>query len=101
MFLRDGRVQQYSLLVAIGQILQIEELTELRLEQAQAKYHVSPGLVTIDELILRSPNVRLSASGTITFDGKLKLDSQLAINEKIRGQLFGRSEERRVGKESR
>jgi len=87
-FLRDGRVQQYSLLVAIGQILQIEELTELRLEQAQAKYHVSPGLVTIDELILRSPNVRLSASGTITFDGKLKLDSQLAINEKIRGQLF-------------
>src|SRR5205823_5290175 len=87
-FLRDGRVQQYSLLVAIGQILQIEELTELRLEQAQAKYHVNPGLVTIDELILRSPNVRLSASGTITFDGRLKLDSQLAINEKIRGQLF-------------
>jgi type II secretion system protein N len=87
-FLRDGRVQQYSLLVAIGQILQIEELTELRLEQAQAKYHVSPGLVTIDELILRSPNIRLSASGTVTFDGKLKLDSQLAINEKIRGQLF-------------
>ncbi len=87
-FLRDGRVQQYSLLVAIGQILQIEELTELRLEQAQAKYHISPGLVTIDELILRSPNIRLSASGTVTFDGKLKLDSQLAINEKIRGQLF-------------
>jgi type II secretion system protein N len=87
-FLRDGRVRQYSLLVAIGQILQIEELTELRLEQAQAKYHVSPGLVTVDELILRSPNVRLSASGTITFDGKLKLDSQLAINEKLRGQLF-------------
>ena len=87
-FLRDGRVRQYSLLVAIGQILQIEELTELRLEQAGAKYHISPGLVTIDELILRSPNMRLSASGTVTFDGKLKLDSQLAINEKIRGQLF-------------
>ncbi len=87
-FLRDGKVQQYSLLVAIGQILQIEELTELRLEQAEAKYHISPGLVTIDELILRSPNMRLSASGWVTFDGKLKLDSQLAINEKIRGQLF-------------
>jgi AsmA-like protein len=87
-FLRDGRVQQYSLLVAIGQILQIEELTELRLDQAQAKYHINPGFVTIDELILRSPNIRLSASGTVAFDGKLKLDSQLAINEKIRGQLF-------------
>ena len=87
-FLRDGRVQEYSLLVAIGQILQIEELTQLRLEQAEAKYHISPGLVTIDELILRSPNMRLSATGTVTFDGKLKLDSQLAINEKIRAQLF-------------
>jgi hypothetical protein len=87
-FLRDGRVQQYSLLVLLGQILQIEELTELHLEQAQAKYHVGPGLVTVDELILRSPNIRLSASGTVGFNGKLKLDSQLAINEKIRGQLF-------------
>ena len=31
-FLRDGQVQQYSLLVALGQILQIEELTQLHLE---------------------------------------------------------------------
>jgi hypothetical protein len=86
--LRGGRVQQYSLLVLLGQILQIEELRELHLEQAEAKYHVSPGLVTIDELILRSPNIRLSASGTVGFDGTLKLDSQLAINDKICGQLF-------------
>jgi len=86
--LRDGRVQQYSLLVLLGQLLQIEELQELHLEQAQAKYHLSPGLVTIDELILRSPNVRLTASGTVGFDGKLNLDSQLAINERIRSQLF-------------
>ena len=66
-FLRDGQLQQYSLLVALGQVLQIEELTQLHLEQAQAKYHLSPGLVTIDELILRSPNIRLSAAGTVTF----------------------------------
>ncbi len=87
-FLRDGRVQQYSLLVLLGQILQIEELRELHLEQALVKYHVNPGLITIDELILRSPNIHLSGTGTVTFDGKLKLESQLAINEKIRGQLF-------------
>ena len=86
--LREGQVEQYSLLVAIGQILQIEELTELHLSQAQAKYHITPGLVTIDEIILRTPNIRLSATGTVTFDGKLHLDSQLAINEKIRGQLY-------------
>jgi type II secretion system protein N len=86
--LHDGQLQQYSLLVALGQVLQIEELTQLHLEQAQAKYHITPGLVTVDELILRSPNIRLSAAGTVTFNGKLRLDSQLAINEKIRTQLF-------------
>jgi hypothetical protein len=87
-FLRDGRVQQYSLLVLLGQILQIEELQELHLEQAEARYHLSPGLVRIDDLILRSPNIRLTASGTVAYDGKLNLDSQLAINDRIRGQLF-------------
>jgi len=86
--LRDGRVEQYSLLVLVGQILQIEELQQLHLERAEAKYRVSPGLITIEELILRTPNIRLSASGTVGFDGNLKLDSQLAINDKIRGQLF-------------
>lgn len=86
--LRDGQVQQYSLLVALGQLLQIEELTQLQLQQAEAKYHLTPGLITIDELVLRSPNIRLSANGTITFGGKLNLDSQLAINSKLRGQLF-------------
>jgi hypothetical protein len=87
-FLRDGRVQQYRLLVLLGQILQIEEFQELHLEQADAKYHLSPGLVTIDELVLRSPNIRLTASGTVTFDGTLQLNSQLTINDRIRGQLF-------------
>jgi hypothetical protein len=88
-FLRDGEVRQFSLLVALGQLLQIDELTRLRLDQAQVKYHIMPGVVMIDELLLTSPNIRLSATGTVDFKGRLKLESQLAINEKIRGQLFG------------
>jgi type II secretion system protein N len=87
-FLRDGQLKQYSLLVALGQLLQIEELTELHLEQAEAKYHISDGLITVDQLVLRSPNIRLSATGTVTLNGKLRLDAQLAINDKVRGQLF-------------
>jgi hypothetical protein len=86
--LRDGQLRQYSLLVALGQILQIEELTQLHLDQAEGKYHVESGVITVDELVLRSPNTRLSAKGTIAFDRKLRLDAQLAINDKIRGQLF-------------
>ncbi len=87
-FLRDGQVRQYNLLVMLGQLFQIEELMQLHLEQAQAKYHIAPGVVTIDELILRSANIHLSATGTVSFGGKLHLDSRLAINEKIRAQLF-------------
>jgi hypothetical protein len=86
--LRDGKLQQYSLLVALGQILQIDELMQLQLEQAEVKYHISPGIVTIDELLLRSPNIRLTATGTINFHGKLRLDSKLALNDKVRRQLF-------------
>jgi hypothetical protein len=87
-FLRGGQVRQYSLLAALGQMLQIEELAQLHLDQAEAKYHISPGVITVDELILRSPNIRLSATGTISFGGKLHLNSRLAIDEKIRAQLF-------------
>ena len=86
--LRDGQLQQYSLLVALGQVLQIEELTQLHLEQAEAKYHITPGLISVDELVLRSPNMRLSARGNVTFNGKMQLDSQLAINDKVRDKLF-------------
>ena len=87
-FLRDGHVQQYSLLVALGQLLQIEELRQLQLDQAQIKYHINPGVVTIDELIFRSKNIRLTAVGTVSFDGNLHLESQLAVNDKMRSQLF-------------
>jgi type II secretion system protein N len=86
--LKDGQLRQYNLLVTLGQLFQIEELTQLHLDQAEAKYHLSPGVVTIDELVLRSPNIRLSATGTVSFRGKLHLNSRLAINEKIREQLF-------------
>ncbi|HEY1770173.1 MAG TPA: type II secretion system protein GspN [Chthoniobacterales bacterium] len=87
-FLRGGTLQQYSLLVALGQLLQIDELTQLHLEQAEVHFRISPGVVTIDQLLLRSPNIRLSATGTIDFDGHMHLNSQLALDDKIRRQLF-------------
>jgi type II secretion system protein N len=86
--LRDGQVRQYSLLTALGQLLQIQELQQLRLDEAVVKYHIDPGVVTIDQLVFRSENIRLSATGTVSFDGKLQLESQLAVNEKMRSQLF-------------
>src|SRR5438270_5962704 len=86
--LRDGHVQQFSVLAAVGQLLQIEEMTQLDLQQAQAKFHLATGRFLVDELVLQSPNLQLTATGSVTFDGKLALDSNLTINVKIRGQLF-------------
>jgi type II secretion system protein N len=87
--LQNGHVQQFAVLAALGQLLQIEELTQLDLEQAEAKFHLSGNTVLVDELILRSPNLRLTATGSISLrGGKLALDSVLAINDKIRSQLF-------------
>ena len=57
------KLRQYSLLVALGQILQIDELMQLHLEQAEVHFHISPGIVTIDQLLLRSPNIRLVRDG--------------------------------------
>jgi len=88
LFLRGGQLRQYNLLVALGQLFQIEELTQLHLDQAEAKYRLQPGLILVDELILRSPNIHLSATGTVSFGGKLRLASRLSINEKVRSQLF-------------
>ncbi|MEO5721667.1 MAG: AsmA-like C-terminal region-containing protein [Chthoniobacterales bacterium] len=87
-YLRNGQVRRYSLLVALGQLLQIQELMQLKLDQAHVKFHITPGVVTIDELLLTSPNLRLSATGTVDFAGQVKLEAQLAINERISKQLF-------------
>lgn len=86
--LRNGQMRQYNLLVTLGQIFQIEELTQLHLEEAHLKYHVDLGLITLEEMVLRSTNLRLTAHGTVDFEGRLNLDARLAINDKIREQLF-------------
>ncbi len=86
--LQNGHVQQFAVLAALGQLLQIEELMQLDLEQAEAKYRLAGNTVLVDELLLRSPNLRLTATGSVSLQGKLALDSVLAINEKIRSQLF-------------
>src|SRR5258708_3673225 len=71
-----------------GITAQIAKLRHLDLKQAEAKYRLAGTTVLVDELLLRSPNWRLTATGSVSLRGKLALDSVLAINEKIRSQLF-------------
>lgn len=99
--LQGGHVQQFALLAVIGQILQIEELTQLDLEEAEAKYRLKGQMVLLDELTLRSPNLRLNAGGTLAFDGKLRLEAILTINDRIRSQLFRGMRDNFVASEDR
>lgn len=86
--LRGGELRNYAVLNALGQVLQIPELQQLRLDDAHAKYRINPGMVNVDELSLRSPNVRVTGSGTIAFDGRVAITSHLAISDDLRGQLW-------------
>ncbi len=86
--LQGGHVQQFAVLAAIGQLLQIDELTQLDLQQAEAKFRIANGQVLIDRMTLQSPNLRLVSTGSVSLQGKLALESNLAINDKIRSQLF-------------
>ena len=84
--LRKGHVR-YQLFQMLGDLLQIEELSELELDQAHVDYHLANGKVQVDEILLQSPNLRVSAHGNVAFDGRLDLASRLEIDKRISGRL--------------
>lgn len=85
--LADGRIQQYDFLQMLGKGLQIEELMQLTLRSAQADYRIENGNILVDQLLLESPNLKLTARGTVFLNGKLDLNARLTINPKISRQL--------------
>ncbi len=91
--LASGSVRQYEFLQLLGQVLQIEELSRLTLQRAEADYRIADGKIFIDRLELQSPNLKLSATGKIKFNGKLDLDARLTINERLSRQLPKRIDE--------
>jgi len=87
--LRESRVEQVGILEAIGKILQIEELREMQLHNAQLDLRAAEGKVFIDSLVVESANMSLAANGTSEWDGKLNLAARLAVGPKISRQLPG------------
>jgi len=87
--LRNGRMEQFPLLQMIGKVLSIEELKDVELRQAQLDLRADEGKVFVDSLVLESPNLQLTATGTSGWDGVLALAARLNINAKVRRQLPG------------
>ncbi len=85
--LDGGEMRQVDLLQTIGQALKIQEFSHLKLDDAHAAYRVRRGQIRIDELVLRSPNLRIEAKGSIKEKGKLDLEARLFMSRAIERQL--------------
>ena len=80
---KGGGIQKFELFEG----LQIDALNALDLNQARTAFRISDAIVHVEELLLQTPNVRISATGTVDFVGKLDLDAALGVNQKTRNQL--------------
>lgn len=85
--LDQGIMEQNSFIQMLGQALQIEELARLELQQSHMNCRVADGRVYIEELLLASKNLQLTASGETRFDGKLQLQADLGVNQRLSRQF--------------
>ena len=78
--LNGGKMQGIGILQMLGRGLQIPDLVELNLSTGELDWQMVSGVTYIDQLILQSQNLRVTAHGTIGTDGKLKLDARLTVD---------------------
>ena len=79
-YLADGKMQGIGILQMLGRGLQIPDLVELNLSTAELDWRMVNGVVDIDDLVLQSQNLRVTANGTIGTDGRLKVKARLTID---------------------
>ncbi len=85
--LRDGQFKQLELFQTIGQVLNIKELSDLRLKDAHGDFRVGGEKVIFDQLTLAAANLQLGAKGTLRFDQRVAFDAQLGVEDRIVKQL--------------
>lgn len=73
----------------IGEFTGIQELRMFELKTAEAVFNIRDKKVNADTLVLESENLVLDAKGPVGFDGKMKLQARLHLNEKLRKDLGG------------
>ncbi len=85
--LLNGHIKQLELFQTIGQVLQIDGLSDLRPKIGTAVFRIADQKAFVDQLTLEASDLKLSAQGKIGFDGKLTLDSHLAISNSLAKSL--------------
>jgi hypothetical protein len=89
LFCKEAVIQPVDFLKQIGQLLSIDELQLLRLAEGKCAFRIVAGHLIIDDLLLRSENLVLTAKGPLQSSGELDLDSRLLFNAKLTGRLRG------------
>lgn len=87
--LQQARFQPLDFIRQIGELLNIEELRMLELKTAGAVFTIRDRKVTTDSLVMESENLVMDARGPVGFDGKMKLQARLLLNERLRKDLAG------------
>ncbi len=89
MSLQQARFQPLDFIRQIGDLMNIQELQMFELKTAEAVLNIGDKKVAVDTLVLESANLVMDAKGPIGFDGKMKLQARLLLNERLRKDLAG------------
>jgi hypothetical protein len=89
MSLQEARFQPLDLIRQIGDLMNIQELRMFELKTAEAGFNIRDKKVTVEAVVLESANLVMDAKGPVGFDGKMKLQARLHLNERLRKDLAG------------
>ena len=81
--IREGRFKGVNLLQMIGQIFQIQEITNLKVREGRLRARIEDSKVHLDEVNLDAGDVVLSAPGYLDFKRNLSLNAQLALQQRL------------------
>lgn len=83
LYCEDGRLRSLGFLTAIGQLMGLTELGDLRFRRAQVDFRLGDKKIWIDYLVLDAGEIELSATGRAKMDGKLDLDARLLLAPEV------------------
>jgi len=87
--LNAARVEPFDFIRQIGELLRIDELQMLDLQQADMNFQIRDEHVWIQDMVLKTDNLIITAEGPVNFKGELDLDGRFLVNDKIQHQLGG------------
>ena len=81
--IENGFFKGMGLLQLVGQIFQIQELSNLKVKTATAQMTIAESSIRLNELSMQSEDLSFSAPGVIGFDRQLSLNARLSLPERM------------------